>query len=87
MIDLIILIILAFAFVVVNAIMFVDNNDGIENRLRETIYILTLSFIVICSLAIGIFTQKIESKKELKPTLKINCVDSKCDTTYVYQEK
>jgi hypothetical protein len=29
---------------------------------------------------------QIQSTKPIKPTLKINCTNSKCDTIYVYEE-
>jgi hypothetical protein len=84
----IILLILIIVSAVANTIMFVDNNNGLEDRLRESVYVLSLGLVISFSFVLGIiFTETKEYKKELKPILKINCVDSKCDTTYVYQDK
>ena len=61
-----------------------DDDDGV------TMFIVGLVLLVLVSLGIGL-EMGLQSNKQVKhkvePQVKVECVDNKCDTTYVYKFK
>jgi uncharacterized membrane protein YeiB len=45
--------------------------------------------LIICTFTGGFFSvlriHEFEYKKPIKPTIKVKCIDGKCDTTYIYK--
>jgi hypothetical protein len=58
-----------------------DDDDGV------TMFIVGLVLLVLVSLGIGL-EMGLQSNKQVKhkiePQVKVECVDNKCDTTYIY---
>jgi len=61
-----------------------DDDDGLN------MFIVGLVLLVLVSLGIGL-EMGLQSNKQVKhkiePQVKVECVDNKCDTTYVYKFK
>jgi hypothetical protein len=82
------LLILAFLSVIMLVISYgiknEDDNDG-RNMFLFGIFTLALSMIAI-GVVIGANEIK-RSKHKVTPVIKVECMNSKCDTTYVYSFK
>lgn len=64
------------------ALIFLDNDDdrGFYNFLIFVFALFALMIGSLISEEIGI-----RSNKPIKPSIKIECTDGKCDTTYIYK--
>ena len=59
-----------------------DDNDG-SNMFITGLIILTASMLGL-GVEFGLRTDQ-TVKHKIEPTIKIECVDNKCDTTYIYK--
>jgi hypothetical protein len=61
-----------------------------EDRDQIGLFLFMLAVITIIGMVIGSDIQLgigTQSKKPIKPTIKVECTDGKCDTTYIYKTK
>ena len=81
------LLILAFLSVIMLAISYAiktDNDDG------RNMFLFGVFMLMISVLAIGVLIGENEiknSKHKVTPVVKVECMNSKCDTTYIYTFK
>lgn len=77
------LIITAIVLIVVLVAMFYSIEDGMMGR---GVFVLALMFYTITMLVIDVeVMRKHEVKHKVTPTIKVECLGNKCDTTYVYK--
>ena len=82
------LLILAISSVIMIGISYVIKTDG-DNDMRN-MFIFALFILVLSVLAIGILLGENEVKKskhKVTPVVKVECMNTKCDTTYIYSFK
>ena len=82
------LLILAFLSVIMIAISYAIKTDG-DNDMRN-MFVFGLFILVLSVLAIGILIGENEiknSKHKVTPVVKVECMNTKCDTTYIYSFK
>ena len=78
--------ILIALFFILIAVLYIHDED------REMIglFLFMLAVITIIGMVIGSDIQLeigTQSKKPIKPTIKVECINGKCDTTYIYKTK
>ena len=82
------LLILAFLSVIMLAISYAIKTDN-DNDMRN-MFLFGMFMLVLSVLAIGILMgeNKIKkSKHKVTPVVKVECMNTKCDTTYIYSFK
>ena len=82
------LLILAFLSVIMIAISYAIKTDGDDDG--RNMFVFGLFVLVLSVLAIGILIGENEiknSKHKVTPVVKVECMNSKCDTTYIYTFK
>jgi len=78
--------ILIALFYILITVLYVHDGD----RDQIGLFLFMLVIITIIGMVIGSDIQLgvgINSKKPIKPTIKVECTDGKCDTTYIYKIK
>lgn len=71
------------ALVIVIIMIIVDADEGALSFV-SSFFIIMLG-ILSCVIIANRDDTKIESTQPLKPELKIECIDTKCDTSYIYK--
>ena len=82
------LLILAFLSVIMIAISYAIKTDGDDDG--RNMFVFGLFVLVLSVLAIGILIGENEiknSKHKVTPVVKVECMNTKCDTTYIYTFK
>ena len=82
------LLILAFLSVIMIAISYAIKTDGDDDG--RNMFVFGLFVLVLSVLAIGILIGENEiknSKHKVTPVVKVECMNEKCDTTYIYSFK
>ena len=82
------LLILAFLSVIMIAISYAIKTDGDDDG--RNMFVFGLFVLVLSVLAIGILIGENEiknSKHKVTPVVKVECMNTKCDTTYIYSFK
>ena len=85
MIGLLILAILSVIMIGISSVIKTDGDNDMRNMFVFGLFILVLSV-----LAIGILMGENEiknSKRKVTPVVKVECMNTKCDTTYIYSFK
>ena len=63
------------------------NNKPVGMSGGPFLFVVGLALVlIVCFAMVEKAGTQIQSTKPIKPTLKINCTNSKCDTIYIYQE-
>ena len=82
------LLILAFLSVIMLAISYAIKTDGGDDM--RNMFVFSIFILVLSVLAIGILMGESEiknSKHKVTPVVKVECMNTKCDTTYIYSFK
>jgi hypothetical protein len=86
--EIILLSVLAFLSVITIGISYVIKTD--ENHDGKNMFLFGMFILIISVLAIGVLMGKNEVKKvkhKVEPVIKTECMNTKCDTTYIYTFK
>ncbi len=78
--------ILIALFFILITVLYIHDKD----RDQIGLFLFILTIITIIGMVIGSDIQLeigTQSKKQIKPTIKVECTDGKCDTTYIYKTK
>lgn len=82
------LLILAFLSVIMIAISYAIKTDGDDDG--RNMFVFGMFMLVLSVLAIGILIGENEikhSKHKVTPVVKVECMNTKCDTIYIYSFK